>query len=307
MGKECNTCRTCNKCKSLLKNRNTVQGLATLASNPYIPNFFSAKLYTGNLKKTCVPGLNCYSCPAATGACPIGAFQAVVGSPKHNFSYYILGIGILFGVLFGRFICGFLCPFGWFQDLLHKIPGKKLSTKKLKALTYLKYAILAIFVIALPIFWIDNVGMSSPYFCKLICPQGILEGGIPLSIADPNIRAALGKLFTVKFMVLMLTIVLSIVFYRPFCKWICPLGAFYALFNRISMVSYHFDKDTCINCGLCRKACKMDVDITQNQAHTECIRCAECVKVCPTASLSIEFGIFEKNKKNKGINCENSL
>ena len=58
-------------------------------------------------KTVCVPGLNCYSCPAAAGACPIGAFQSVVGSSKFSFSYYVTGTLILLGVLLGRFVCGF--------------------------------------------------------------------------------------------------------------------------------------------------------------------------------------------------------
>ena len=115
---------------------------ATLLTNIHIPNLFKGKIYQGNAKAVCVPGLNCYSCPAATGACPIGAFQAVVGSSRFKFSYYITGFFILLGVTLGRFICGFLCPFGWFQDLLHKIPGKKFSTARLKPLRYLKYIIL---------------------------------------------------------------------------------------------------------------------------------------------------------------------
>ena len=104
--------------------RGWIQAGATLLTNIHIPNLFKATIYQGNAKTVCVPGLNCYSCPAATGACPIGAFQAVVGSSSFKFSYYITGFFILLGVTLGRFICGFLCPFGWFQDLLHKIPGK---------------------------------------------------------------------------------------------------------------------------------------------------------------------------------------
>ena len=102
--------------------RGWIQAAATLLTNIHIPNFFQGKIYQGKAKTACVPGLNCYSCPAATGACPIGAFQAVVGSSRFKFSYYITGMLILMGVFLGRFICGFLCPFGWFQDLLHKIP-----------------------------------------------------------------------------------------------------------------------------------------------------------------------------------------
>ena len=96
--------------------RGWIQAGATLLTNLHLPNFQKGGLYQGAGKTVCVPGLNCYSCPAASGACPIGAFQAVVGSSKFSFSYYITGILILLGVLLGRFICGFLCPFGWFQE-----------------------------------------------------------------------------------------------------------------------------------------------------------------------------------------------
>ena len=159
--------------------RGWIQAGATLLTNLHLPNFLKGGLYQGAGKTVCVPGLNCYSCPAASGACPIGAFQAVVGSSKFSFSYYITGFLILLGVLLGRFICGFLCPFGWFQELLHKIPTKKLSTKKLKPLTYLKYAVLLVMVVLLPAFLVNDVGMGDPFFCKYLCPQGVLEGGDP--------------------------------------------------------------------------------------------------------------------------------
>ena len=118
----------------LARFRGWIQAAAALLTNIHLPNFLQGKLYQGGGKAVCVPGLNCYSCPGAAGACPIGAFQAVVGSSKFRFSYYITGILILLGVLLGRFICGFLCPFGWYQELLHKIPSPKLSTKSLKPL-----------------------------------------------------------------------------------------------------------------------------------------------------------------------------
>ena len=206
--------------------------------------------------------------------------------------------------MLGRFICGFLCPFGWFQDLLHKIPTKKFSTKKLKALRYIKYGVLAIGVVALPILIANSAGIGSPYFCKYICPQGILEGGIPLSLVDSSIRGTLGALFTWKFGILIAIIMLSVLFYRPFCKWLCPLGAFYALFNKISLLSYNIDKHKCISCGKCGRTCKMDVDITKNTSHTECIRCGECINVCPTKAISVHWGIANplEIKKDKIIN-----
>jgi len=279
---------------SFLRRRGTVQAIAAFLTNPHIPNFLTGTLYTGPAKRVCVPGLNCYSCPAATGACPIGAFQAVVGSSKFSFSYYITGILILIGTLLGRFVCGFLCPFGWAQDLLHKIPfPKKFSTKRLKALRYLKYVILIVMVWVLPALINNAAGMGDPYFCKYVCPQGILEGAIPLSLADEGIRSALGKLFAMKLSVLMTVVLLSIMFYRPFCKWICPLGAFYSLFNKVSFLQYRVDKNTCISCGKCARVCKMDVDITKNSSHLECIRCGECVKACPVHAISTKLSLLD--------------
>ncbi|WP_416340935.1 4Fe-4S binding protein [Tissierella praeacuta] len=272
--------------KLIRRKRNTVQGLATFLTNIHLPNFWKGKIYTGNLKHTCVPGLNCYSCPAATGACPIGSFQAVVGSSKFKFSYYITGILILFGVPMGRLICGFFCPFGWFQDLLHKIPSKKFSTERFKILRYLKYIILIIVVWLMGVFLTNDVGMASPYFCKYICPQGILEAGIPLALANTSIRATLEKLFTWKLIILFTFTILSIFMYRPFCKWVCPLGAFYSLFNKISFYQYHVDNSLCIHCGKCKRVCKMDVDMSKNQRALECIRCGKCIDVCPTGAIS---------------------
>ena len=280
----------------LARFRGWIQAAATLLTNIHIPNLLKGKIYQGNVKTMCVPGLNCYSCPAATGACPIGAFQAVVGSSKFKFTYYITGFFILLGVLLGRFICGFLCPFGWFQDLLHKIPGKKLSTAKLKPLRYLKYVILVVFVILLPAFVTNSLGMGDPFFCKYICPQGVLEGAIPLSLANSGIRAALGHLFTFKFTVLALFIILSILFYRPFCKWICPLGAIYSLFNKVSFLKIQVDHEKCVGCQKCSRVCKMDVHVVDTPNHPECIRCGECMKACPTDAICYHYGFSTKKQ-----------
>ena len=283
----------------LARFRGWIQAGATLLTNIHLPNFLKGGLYQGKGKAVCVPGLNCYSCPAASGACPIGSFQAVVGSSKFRFSYYITGFLILLGVLLGRVICGFLCPFGWFQELLHKIPTKKLSTKKLKPLTYLKYVVLLVMVVLLPVLVTNQLGMGDPFFCKYLCPQGVLEGAIPLSLANAGIRAALGSLFTWKFIVLLTVIVLSIVFYRPFCKWLCPLGAFYALLNKVSLFQMQVDQSKCVSCGKCAKVCKMDVDVTKSPNHTECIRCGMCIRACPTDAVSFRYGFGSGKQKSK--------
>ncbi len=275
----------------LARFRGFIQAAATLVTNIHLPNFAKGGISQGAGKTVCVPGLNCYSCPAASVACPIGSFQSVVGSSKFNFSYYVTGTLILLGVLLGRFVCGFLCPFGWLQELLHKIPGKKLSTKRLKPLTYIKYVVLLFAVVLLPVLVVNDVGMGDPFFCKYICPQGVLEGAIPLAIANAGIRSALGHLFTWKLVVLIAVVVLSVLFYRPFCKWICPLCAFYALMNRVSLLGIRVDACKCVSCGKCSKVCQMDVDVVRAPNHAECIRCGKCIGACPVDAISYRYGL----------------
>ena len=109
--------------------RHGIQALWAFLTNSRVSGFVTGKIYTGNLKHACVPGLNCYSCPGATGACPIGSLQAVIGSWNFKMAYYVIGFLIFVGALLGRLVCGFLCPFGLIQDLLNKIPfPKKIRT-----------------------------------------------------------------------------------------------------------------------------------------------------------------------------------
>ena len=97
-------------------------------------------------------------------------------------------------------------------------------------------------------------------------------------------------MFNWKLGVLITVVVLSVLFYRPFCKWLCPLGAFYALFNRVSLFRMSVKRDKCVSCGKCAKVCKMDVDVTKTPNHTECIRCGMCVRACPTDAISFRYG-----------------
>ncbi len=268
--------------------RHGFQALWALLTNSYLIGFVQGKIYKGNLKKLCVPGMNCYSCPGAVGSCPIGSLQAVIGSWNFKFAFYVAGFLVFVGALVGRFVCGWLCPFGLIQDLLHKIPfPKKLRTfRGDKLLRKLKYVILVVFVILLPMFLVDVMGQGAPYFCKLICPVGTLEGGIPLALMNKSMHSVLGWLYAWKNVLLVATILLSIIIYRPFCKYICPLGAIYSVFNPISVFKYRVDESKCVSCGACSKSCKMGVDPVQNGNHPECIRCGLCKKVCPTGAIS---------------------
>ena len=90
-------------------------------------------------------------------------------------------------------------------------------------------------------------------------------------------------------------IVGSVVFYRPFCKWLCPLGAFYALLSKVSLIQMRVDTHKCVSCGACANACKMDVDITKTPNHAECIRCGKCMKACPTDAIQYKFGLGDQS------------
>ena len=281
--------------KRLFRLRGWIQAGAALLCNAYLRGFAQGRIYSGPSKAVCVPVLNCYSCPGALGACPIGALQAVITGNKHNFSFYVVGTLMLFGVLLGRLVCGFLCPFGWIQELLNKIPGRKLHVpqKVDRPLRLFKYGVLLIFVLALPMFAVDAFGLGAPWFCKWICPAGTLEGGIPLALTNESLRAGLGFTFWWKLSLLLLTIVFSMLVYRPFCRYVCPLGAFYALFNRFSLSQLQCDEDRCTSCGRCARSCPMEVTLPQKVNSTECIRCGKCMSACPEGAISFRFGRVE--------------
>lgn len=267
--------------------RHRVQAVWAFISNSYLAGFVQGKIYQGQWKNLCVPGLNCYSCPGAVAACPIGALQAVIGSWNFKFACYAAGFLIFIGALAGRFVCGWLCPFGLFQDLLYKIPFlKKVGNfPGDKQLRKLKYVVLIVFVILLPMFVVDILGQGAPYFCKLICPAGTLEGGIPLVLLNKSVRSALGWLYVWKNALLLAVIILSVLIYRPFCKYICPLGAVYSVFNPIAVFRYRVDREACVGCGACARACKMQVNPAERPNHPECIRCGVCKKTCPVKAI----------------------
>ncbi|MGF0040590.1 4Fe-4S binding protein [Peptoniphilaceae bacterium SGI.131] len=281
--------------------RHKIQLLATVITNGNLLGYISGKIYQGNLKNACVPGLNCYSCVGALGSCPVGSLQAVIGKKGGRISFYVVGILLIIGSLLGRFVCGWLCPFGFFQDLLHKIPFPKKIRElpKEKILVKLKYLILLVFVIILPMYFVNNAGNGSPYFCKFICPAGTLEGGIPLVLLNKSLRGVIGFLFVWKNVILITTIILSIMIYRPFCKFICPLGAIYSLFNKVSFYRYSINCNKCVNCGKCAKVCMMNVDPVKDPNDLECIRCGNCRKACQKGA--IELLIANKKIEKKKI------
>lgn len=301
-----------------------IQTMWFALTNSFMIGWIKGTIYQGPIKYMCVPGMNCYSCPGAFGSCPIGALQAIldefdwkksyvsqsgtyVQAPLYWVAVYVIGILMVIGALCGRLVCGLLCPFGWVQDLLYKIPVKKIKLPRDEAsikraahpgfvrfllgldryLRYAKYAFLIVMVIFLPL-----MVKANPWFCKYVCPSGMLLGGIPLMSMDKGLADAAGTLTVLKCSILTFIVVLSVFLYRPFCRYICPLGAIYSLFNKVSLYRYGIDDtacNRCKGCSACAKVCPMGVDPVKDPNSPECIRCGTCAASCPQKAIRPGF------------------
>lgn len=260
-----------------------IQAAAALLQNANFKGFFIGRVSENAAKGVCVPGLNCYSCPGAVGACPMGALQSFLGARPFRIPYYVVGLLVFFGALLGRAVCGFLCPMGWIQELLDLVPVPKKNRFRLdKPLRKLKYLVLAA-TVTLPFFV-----ARTPFFCKYVCPSGT-TAALFLAAADKTVRGMLGSLFNWKLAVLIAVAVGSLFIFRPFCKYLCPLGALYGCFNRFALYRGSVDESTCIRCGRCAAACRMGVDPVANINSAECIRCGDCAKNCPVKAISLGF------------------
>lgn len=271
-------------------------------SNGYLKGFAEGRIFTGKSKGLCFPGLNCYSCPGALAACPIGALQAELTEQGFRFPFYVLGFLTVFAALFGRVVCGFLCPFGLFQDLLDKIPFSK-KIKSLpgeKLLRGMKFVMLVLFVILLPMLIVDIVGQGSPWFCKYICPSGTLAGAF-LLIKNPLLRETLGFLYGWKMFILVGISLLSIPLYRPFCRYLCPLGGFYGLFNSVALFRYRIEESECIHCEKCQRTCPFEIPVYEKPNAVDCIRCGRCVDACPTSCIKVVKPLSRKKKTDQNL------
>jgi polyferredoxin len=256
----------------------------------------SRTIYQGPLKVICAPGLNCYSCPAATTYCPLGSIQQLLANLRFSLEagqyylgFYVIGSMGVLGGLFGRMICGWACPFGFFQELLYKIPSKKFEVPRL--LRYVKYFFLVFFVFLLPLLVVDEYGIGSPWFCKYICPAGTAEAGIPMLFLQPGLRNTLGFLFLNKLVIMIIFIGWSVFASRPFCRTSCPLGAFYALFKKVRLIKLTLDLNKCTHCKACHQVCPMGVKFNESPEDAECISCLACMnRACKFDAISLEIG-----------------
>lgn len=263
--------------------RHIIQLLAALLYNLNFEGFATGTIYQGSSKGICVPGLNCYSCPGAIGACPIGSLQAALVASDQKLPLYVIGTILAFGALLGRTVCGWLCPFGLIQDLLDKTPLPKVRKGAWsRAFSWGKYVILIGLAIIAPLVLLGATGVGTPAFCAYLCPAGTLEAGIPLVTMNEGLRFMLGSLFNWKVGVLVALVLVSLFVYRPFCRFLCPLGALYSFFNRFALLRYRVDNEACTNCGACLAVCKVDIRTVSDR---ECIQCGACVTSCKTNAI----------------------
>ncbi len=279
--------------------RKWIQALWFFLANGFWGFPLSGTLYQGPLKVICSPGLNCYSCPAATTYCPIGSLQQLLlgirfslQSGQYFFGTFVIGSMGMLGAVFGRFICGWACPFGFFQEILYKIPTRKKSIPQV--FNWIKYLFLLLFVIILPLVIVDDFGMGKPWFCKFVCPAGTAEAGIPMLLLRPELRETVGWLYVNKLVILAGFVYWSIISSRPFCRTTCPLGAFYALFSKYQLIKMKLKKDACTGCGACHAVCPVEIRFNETPDSCECVNCMRCMtEACNFGAIVVDIAGYE--------------
>jgi ferredoxin-type protein NapH len=276
-----------------LASRKIIQSFSAFVCNIYLPGFANGHIYQGGIKALCLPGLNCYSCPGAIGACPVGALQSALSGTVLRFPFYVMGTFLAFGLLFGRLICGWLCPFGLVQEMLFGLPTRKMQKSHFTArLCSLKYLLGIGLVVLAPVLLYAAQGIGEPAFCEYFCPAGTLEAAVPLLSMNDDLWAAAGWLTVWKFFILSVFLVIMVFVYRPFCRFACPLGAWYGLFNRQAALGIAVDEQRCTHCGQCAAVCRMDVRIA---GDPECISCGACRPICPEHAVYFRKLWYGKN------------
>jgi polyferredoxin len=196
-------------------------------------------------KAFCLPVMNCHSCALAWFACPIGVLIHFAGF--RVFPFLALGTLLLIGVLFGRLLCGWACPMGLLQDLLFRLPGRKIELPRWTA--WIKYALLVIMVGLLPFLWGETTLAS---FCR-ICPTSAIQVTLP-GFFTGAIKSV-SPMVALRLAILAGVLALAIVSSRSFCRVMCPIGALLAPLNYLSFWKVNPRKDNCLTCGACDKAC----------------------------------------------------
>lgn len=217
--------------------------------------------------------------------CPFGAlewlftylFSGQFIQKLYRSNFILLGIFVVLTLFFGRVFCGFFCPIGaiseWLRKLWKKIGFKKdieLPAKIDKYLRYLKYVVLLAIV----------------YF-------SFQYTALVFDSYDPfSAFAHLGNEFDeliFAYAVLGFVVITALFSKGRWCRYLCPLGAFFGLVSKIGFFKLKRDKITCTGCGSCNRSCPANLNIKDAPQikDADCISCMNCVTVCPHTSLTI--------------------
>jgi len=197
--------------------------------------------------------------------CPLTAVQNLFLKWQNGYLILFLGGLVVPALLWGRIFCGYVCPFGAIQELLHlKRIRREIPRRWSRYLQLIKYGVLGYLVVRVlttgQIILLDYTPFKALF----------TWGGLPLSIAITVILAAL-----------------SLIMYRPFCRYFCPLGAFLGILSRFSPLRIRVNSN-CVSCGLCEKACPTGAIAGKPATvqSSECLLCGECLKKCPKKAIA---------------------
>ncbi|PLX79115.1 MAG: hypothetical protein C0615_02820 [Desulfuromonas sp.] len=236
--------------------------------------------------------LQCSNCALSTFACPLilvqrGAVLASMGMFGMMSDKIVASVGsalamlVLFGAVFGTWACGWLCPFGFIQDLLAKVPVKKIRMPEWSG--HLRIPLFILLVTLIP-YWTRSL-----FFCD-VCPPGAINRlwqqalGIPLFFKSPE-----GIMAVVSIGLLVAVIAAAIFIQRPFCSLLCPIGGLHGLFNKISGFFLNVESESCSACKQCQAACTQGINPVATPANSLCSRCLACTDSCEYINLDIKL------------------
>jgi len=236
--------------------------------------------------------------PATDALCPFGGLETIYKFLAGGELIKRIEIGTVFllvsivilGIVLARFFCGWICALGALQRIFGSL-GRRIFKKRFtvpvkldNVLRYFKYVVLVAILYGT---WMTGTLVIRPY------DPWIAYGHLSAGIAEVWVEFAVGLI------ILIASLLLSMLYERAFCKYVCPLGAFNAILGRIPLFRIKRDAPTCISCSKCDKACPMNIDVMKpiTVGSPECISCMECVTECPTKKDTLYLTIAGKKIK----------
>ncbi|MCX7714929.1 MAG: 4Fe-4S binding protein [Clostridia bacterium] len=219
-----------------------------------------------------------------------GIKQIYIALSSHSFSLELLpqiieAIVLLPATaLLGRFFCGWMCGFGAIIDFAYRIFQKvfkyeiRVSEKIDKYLKYMKYILLLFLICAV---WSFNITLF-----KSANPWDVF-GMIAILGKKPDFMGVTSNALVGLFIFIVIMIV-SVFIERFFCRYLCPMGAIFAVVSKIRLLKIKKPREHCGGCKICTEACTMDIPLYQKDIvnDNECIQCMKCIDACPKNNVS---------------------